>query len=132
MWRIAVASCLLSAVVSATLTLALVTWLSAFRGTPDVVRAQRFEVIDQDGKLKAYLGGPPYNDALVILDPDGVERIRLFVLAEGTAFIAMYDAGGQVRARAYVNRQGYSEIALLGTDGRPRHQIGLPEYDSVP
>ena len=132
MWRIAVASCLLSAVVSASLTLALVTWLSTFRGTPDVVRAQRFEVIDQDGKLKAYLGGPPYNDALVILDPDGVERIRLFVLAEGTAFIAMYDAGGQVRARLYVNRQGYSEIALLGTDGRPRHQIGLPEYDSVP
>ena len=110
----------------------LVTWLVAFRGTPSVVSAQRFEVIDQDGKLKAYLGGPPYNDALAILDPEGVERIRLFVLAEGTAFFVMSDAEGTIRARIYVNRQGYGEVALLGADGRPRHWFGLPPYDTVP
>ena len=132
MRRTLVASCLISAVVSASLTLLIVTWLVLIRGTPRIVSAERFEVRDAEGKLKAYLGGPHYNDSLTILGPEGAERIKLLVLAEGTAFFVMNDAEGTARASIHVNRQGYSEVALLGADGRPRHWLGLPPYDVVP
>ena len=132
MRRTLIASCLVSAIVSASLTLLIGTWLAPMRGTPSVLTAQRFEVRDAEGKLKAYLGGPDYNDSLTILGPEGAERIKLLVLADGTAFFVMNDAEGVVRARMYVNRQGYSDVALLGADGRPHHQVALPPYDVVP
>jgi hypothetical protein len=130
--RTLIASCLVSAVVSVSLTLILVTWLGPRSTTPSVIVAQRFEVVDQDGKLKAYLGGPPYNDSLTILDSEGVERIRLFVLADQTAFLAMFDQAGRIRGRIAVNRQGASELTLYGEDETPVHRLAAPAFTTVP
>jgi hypothetical protein len=130
--RTLIASCLVSAMVSASLTLILVAWLGPRSTTSSVITAQRFEVVDQDGKLKAYLGGPPYNDSLVILDPDGIERIRLTVLADNTAVFLMSDAERRIRARIYVNRQGASALDLYGEDGRPVHSLAAPAFTTVP
>jgi hypothetical protein len=114
-----------SAVVSSIVTFALVAWAGPWL-RPSVITAQRFEVIDQDGRTKAYLGGPPYNDSLGIMDADGVERIRLTVLADNTAMLLMSDAQHRVRAAVYVNSQGATDAAFLDADGRSVQRIAAP------
>ena len=119
--RTIMASCLASVVTSILVTLLLVRWFGTrVQATPPLVRAERFEVVDQRGEVKAYLGGPQYNDSLTILDSAGTERISLRVLAEGTAVLHMSDGAGVGRVGVYVNRQGGSALQFFDDNGNIR------------
>ena len=75
-------------------------------------------MIDEDGKLRAYLGGPRFNDSVTLVDENGVERASLRVLAEGTSVLSMADDAGRGRAAIHVNRQGNATLQFYDENGR--------------
>ena len=69
----------------------------------DVVRAQRFEVVDAAGKTRAVLG----------------------VLADGSPGLWMYDAAEKTRAVLAVKTDGLTVLALLDAAGKERAVLGV-------
>jgi hypothetical protein len=63
-----------------------------------VLQAERFEVIDQDGKFHAVLGATRQGDVSLLLnDRNGQPRIQLSVLSENSGLV-IYDQAGKIRA----------------------------------
>ncbi len=98
---------------------------------PDVVRAQRFELVDAEGRVRALLAmsldGRP---GLAFLDEKGEGRAGLVLGTDGPT-LELWDKKGKLRARLAVHpdlgpaltlhdEQGVMRAGLLaGTDGRP-------------
>ena len=63
----------------------------------DVVRAKKFQVVDDQGKKRAALGlsddGGP---ALLLYDADGKKRAGLFLASDGSPSLSLYRKGGTV------------------------------------
>ncbi|MBF6571335.1 MAG: hypothetical protein IVW54_20950 [Candidatus Binataceae bacterium] len=67
------------------------------------VAAERFMLVDKDGKTRGALG----------------------VLADGSPFLGFYGAGGQPRVAVGVSGEGSSFIDLYDDAGRPRASLGV-------
>ena len=75
-------------------------------------------MVDGEGRIKGYFGGPEFNDSLTLVDADGIERASLRILAEGTAVLSMADGAGRVRVGIHVNRQGNATLQFYDENGR--------------
>jgi len=117
MIRVILLSSISSALVAAGVTAALMLWaVPGVINSPAVVRAERFEVVDQEGHVQARLGRPPNNDSLAILDTQGTERVGLKLLADGTSLFFLADGQGRVRANFYVDAGGTATAVQLFDD----------------
>lgn len=115
----------------------------------DVVRASRFEVVDESGAVRAALGldatGPslalydtrsrpaallqvsPGGTDLVLCDRDGTLRTQLQAHQDGP-FLALYDKQEQVRVGLAVPASGPS-LDLYDRNGESRAAVFAPEGD---
>ena len=111
--------CILSATLSAlTSIFAVIAIRERFETDAAVVRAWRFEVVDDAGNVRGYFGGPTANDSLTLVDANGIERISLRVLAEGTAVLYMADGGNRGRAGMFVTNNGDATLQFYDENGR--------------
>jgi len=107
-----------------------VSWL--FMGTPvfaqktevvEVIRAERFEVVDKDGQGRAALGlflGEPY---LSFRDKNGQERAELG-LNNGEPGLGLGDKNGKIRAVLYLE-DGEPGLWLNDKNGNLRAELSL-------
>jgi hypothetical protein len=91
-----------------------------------VVRAQRFEVVAKDGKVRAVLdvdkdGRSP---RLRLCDKDGNVRARLGLGKDGAPGLLLWGKGGE--ARAMLDLLG---LRLADEDGKERASLGAREFE---
>ncbi len=126
---------------------------AAAPAVPGVVRAQRFELVDAAGKLRAGLEVRGAGSAgLVLYDARGTGRAWLLVADDGTPSLDLRDAAGKLRAglevygddgsagltltdavgtgRAWlaVGADGAPVLKLLGATGPPAVEPRAPEH----
>src|SRR5690349_5849957 len=82
----------------------------------DAVRAKRFELVDDEGLVRAVLGTQPGNGApgFLISDASGRARLALHVSAEGAPAVDLLDAGGAPRVHVAVGPEGAPTVTVFG------------------
>ena len=111
-------SALIAALTAVVLTILLVPRST---GNALVVTAQQFDVVDQQGHVRARLGSSANNAGLAIMDTNGTTRMSLQMLADGTSIVGLADNQGRFRANFYVNAGGTAE-AIQFFDGEGKSQ----------
>ena len=80
-----------------------------------VVQAQRFELVDQNGRQRAVLGPTRLGDiGLLIADPSGQVRAVLTVNATGEPDLELLNEQGDSRASLAVRTGGIRHLSLAG------------------
>jgi len=85
----------------------------------DQVRAQRFEVVDAAGRLRA-LPGVTDGPGLTLYDAAGKERAALVVFPGGSPGLSLFDAAGRARAMLWTNPDGTPGLTLYDAAGKER------------
>ncbi len=108
-------------------------WAQKTCELPPVIRAERFEVVGKDGKLRATLGvgstGAPglvLSDGLVLIDNSGQPRANLGLAADGAPGLMLYDPGLRYRIALDVAPDGAPALALASKEGRTRAELVVP------
>jgi hypothetical protein len=130
-----IASCVSSLV---TLTVALLVLAPGIRAAPDpqtvqpVVRAERFELMDDNGQIRAVLGrqhGAPDVDGLiglVVFGADGVRRLVIALSPTGDRpFMALAERPGPARAMMGMYPDGSAAMRWTDETGQPRAVFGV-------
>ncbi|MCK5862764.1 MAG: hypothetical protein KAH38_09780 [Candidatus Hydrogenedentes bacterium] len=91
----------------------------------DVLRASRFELVDDTGNVRATLDFDEYGTRLILQDSKGNLRVGLHALASGSG-LALADGAGKVRIKLGVfnNRP---EIVLFDGEGKDRILLAATE-----
>jgi hypothetical protein len=85
----------------------------------EVVRAKRFEVVDDQGRSRALLSVlPDGSPGLTLYDGAGKQRAGLGLLPDGTPRLALHDAAGKQRAGLTVLPDGSPGLALFDAAGK--------------
>ena len=87
----------------------------------NVVRAERFELVDSEGRVRAGLGVFNGMPGLLLYDANGTNRVELSVSDRGTGLF-LYDANETPRAKLLASDDG-SALGLFDTNGK--HRAGL-------
>lgn len=92
----------------------------------DVVRAKRFELVDDEGEVRAILGPGPDNSVGLSFLGKGTaaERTSVGINAGGSAFVDTRDATGEGGIRLGVEEEGTAVIRFRDQQGRDRCNIG--------
>ncbi len=85
---------------------------------PDLVRAHRFELLDENGKMRAALGVDKDGPGLVLRDQNEKARAALAVYKKGSG-LDLTDEAGKVRAALVVDKKG-PWLALLDENEKVR------------
>jgi len=64
----------------------------------DVVRVRRFELLDENGKMRAMLGMLPAGPGFALYDPAGEMRASLRMVLDKWPSLALSDSAGKIRA----------------------------------
>ena len=94
----------------------------------NIVKAEKFVLVDKDGKERGVLGmddNRPYNmlrgreigPHLALFDMDGKKRIELALWPEGSPSLFLMDRNGERRASLVVGPDGLSKLILFDEDG---------------
>ncbi len=94
----------------------------------NIVKAEKFVLVDKDGKERAVLGmgeNDPYamlsgrevGPHLALMDRDGKRRIELALWPEGSPSLFLMDRNGEPRASLAVGPDGLSKLILFDEDG---------------
>ncbi len=95
----------------------------------NVVRARRFELVDEEDRVRAQLI-PGANDAVELSFVEGGDTVRLSLglNLEGTAVVDLRDESGSTRARLAVESSGTPTIfSIRDATNRIRAQIAMHE-----
>lgn len=98
--------------------------------TRDVVRAQRVEVVDAQGRVRATLEAREAGPVLHLLDASGVARASLADDVEGTA-LYLRDGEGTTRVGVAQFAHGGGGFALHGPQARGAAVLYLKEEGSL-
>jgi len=93
----------------------------------EVVRAQGFEVVDGEGRVRARLGlaaGQP-RPILVFCDEQGKTRVSMSLLADGSPVLALSDKEAKPRAGLMLTAGGLPIVGLVDGQGKRRASLGL-------
>jgi len=101
-------------------------WQPQVPAVAEEVRARRFEVVDDAGKLRALLavrpdGGP----GLVLYDAAETNRAILFERENGEAYLGLCDAAGTTRASLSVTKDSQPGLDLYDAAGKVRARLTL-------
>jgi len=95
--------------------------LAATNPAPNIVRAQRFELVNAKGKVRAELAllpGPYSGAGLTLWDDTGEVRVLLRAHASGAAHLTLCGEKGQVRAVLSAPTGGAGGLTLRDATGR--------------
>ncbi len=102
--------------------------MSAQRGdgsgpVQQTVRARLFELVDEEGKVRAELGVEPDGfPSFNLLDKNGVGRVGLTLMG-GSPSLLLMDEDGALRALVRVGPEGASSVTLMGKDQKPHAMV---------
>ena len=115
-WAVVLAACIVLAAVAAAYAAG-----QAKMSAPEVIRAQRFEVVDAEGKVQAVLGLRRDGGATLDLsDAKGLKRATLTLLPDpGGPILVLSDARGEIRATLTV-QQGGPSLTMRDAKGEER------------
>jgi len=116
-WAIVLAACIVLAAVAAAYAAG-----QARVSAPEVIRAQKFELVDAEGRVRGlmHMGRDGDSPALWILDEDGERRAGLGLLPDGTSGLALTDERGEARASLLLGPDGSPLLALTNEGGEVR------------
>lgn len=92
----------------------------------ETVRARLFELVDEEGNVRAELGIEPDGfPGLNLIDKDGVGRIGLTLIG-GSPGLLLLDGNGMPRTLLRVGGPDEtSSLALMGEDAKPRATLSV-------
>ena len=128
-----VVSVMVLAVLSAALGASVYAATRATPGAPtagNVVRAERFELVDSAGKVMAVLGlQTRLTQSVRIMDAEGnvvvVPEGAVVMSGRGTPlpYLALMDGAGRTRIEVTFDRAGEPVIRMMGKDGRAAYVV---------
>jgi len=86
----------------------------------EVVRAQKFELVDEAGKMRAALAMLPSGAGLGLYDNDGKLRADLLLLSDGGPRLRLLDKEEKPRAGLMLLADGSPALVLYDKDGKAR------------
>ena len=114
------------------LVIALVAVAVVPKTTQNVVRAQKFELIDENGRLCASLGltkdGSP---SFVLQDASGTARVEVLLASDGCPVVVIRDKNGKSRAALTASPAGNAGLVFLDKDEKEKASFGL-DFDGTP
>ncbi len=104
-----------------------------YEETHEVVRAKSFELVDEEGELRALMGSSPNGSVgLEIYGDDETPRLTVGINRGGTARIDLRDTAGTPRARLAVEASGTPAIfSIRDAEGRIRAQVAMHDGEAV-
>ncbi len=94
----------------------------------EVIRAGRFEVVDDGGKVRAILGAQNETAGLMLLDGNGQNVAELAVSDEfGGTTLSLYDLRGSLRVSLDLDHEGSPTLGLYDLAGESRVSLGIAE-----
>jgi hypothetical protein len=122
----------MSVVVAAGLA-ASVLALSCAAGTgpsPEVLRAQRFELVDSSGDVRGVLSlGDKACPRLALFDENGNARVRLMLCLDGTPVLSLYDESGRGGVALVAGAEGSPGMSLRDEQGTLRASMCAEEVE---
>jgi len=109
---------------------AILAWLLLAPAADGALRAEAFELVDDDGHVIAVLESDNGYPRLSFRDADGIERIQLFHDAEATG-LYLADGGGTTRIGIAQFAHGGGGVALHGEDSRGALVMYLKKSGSI-
>ena len=92
----------------------------------NVVRAERFEIVDHQGNLRASLGLTPNGSvALTLRDPAGTIRVEVGLEDGNTPVVNLYDKDERTRMVFRESRGGGHAITATDQEGTPRFLLAV-------
>ncbi len=102
-------------------TLVAVAYAAGKETAPEVVRAQRFELVDVDGKVRARLTvASTTGPALLLYDQAGGVRARVWLTLDGSPYLNLYDANGRGGVSIFPGTDGNPGVCLRDKEGTLR------------
>jgi hypothetical protein len=103
--------------------------------TAEVVRAKRFELVDDEGKVRIILdvGSGDEKAVMGIQDNAGNNRAAFGIFEGGSVILALKDAGGTTRASLAIGEKSADQPRLIFADsfGRARAEIAVNDNGDV-
>jgi hypothetical protein len=97
----------------------------------EVIRAKRFEMVDDEGQARVVLGTQDETSGLMLLDSNGQSVAELAVSDDtGSAMLSLYDERGSLRASLDLDADGSPTVGLYDISGEPRISLGIAEGGS--
>ncbi len=96
---------------------------------PTVIRAGRFQLVDENGSDRAVLTVDKDGPSLTLLDENGNDRALLYMFREDEPGLLLLDENGKTRARLHVDKD-VPGLDLLDENGQPC--AGLYVDEDVP
>ncbi len=100
---------------------------------PEVVQAQRFELVDAEGEVRARLSvAPTIGPGLFLYDDRGEVRARLRLTRDGCPTLELWDEDGRGGVAVFVGTEDNPAVMLRTSGGVARAALsasGLELYD---
>lgn len=103
--------------------LVLMGQVPATRGTK-VIEAERFVLLDTNGRTRAILGAGPQGYALAFYDANGKGRLVVGVDAAGPN-LGLLDANEMLRILLGITLKGWPVLGLLDANGKTRAELAI-------
>jgi len=88
------------------------------------VKAERFEVVDKDGNLRAALAVEDGGGAIALLDAAGKQRVVLWASSTASR-LTLFDSDGQARVNCIVPEDGKMAMVVVNDKyGSPKAVLG--------
>jgi len=89
-----------------------------------VVRARKFELVDQQGRVRGVLGDLGFGSVgMSVRDSDGTMRVGLSVLPDGKAVVSFYTKEGRPGAALGIGPDGNPTMLLARGDGKRQIEL---------
>ena len=92
---------------------------------PEVVTAKQFELVNDAGKTRAFLGFTKANEPIFTLtDENEKPKLSLF-MQDGTGVMTLRDQNGKNRVQIYLTKEGMPNIGLLDAKEDPLVELAI-------
>ena len=92
---------------------------------PEVIRAQRFELVDGEGNVSAVLYSSNGQPRLVLSNPRGNSRVAVYLTPVGGASVLELSGESGYSAELTIGRHGNPGLTFMDKDLKERADFGL-------
>ncbi len=98
-----------------------VAYAAGKAAAPEVIRAQRFELVDAEGKVRGRLTvASTTGPALLLYDQEESVRARLWLTLDGSPLLQLYDKHGRGGVSLFPGTEGNPGVCLRDEEGTLR------------
>jgi hypothetical protein len=97
------------------------------QAVPDVISAKSFQVVDNNGKVLAILGGNYSAGNLQLFDDTGNKLVNLLKNSEGAGSVLLYSSKGEINWKATSTAGGGGWMGIYNSDGNEVFSSGCTD-----